>query len=158
MPRAYRRVTQPRNLPPRVWGSAARRLFGKNGHPSDAGADYQCGFHADAGSHSPGPDAFAANPDAGVASVGGGMVDRPHLTRAEGCWNGRNDLPPPLDNLNPASDVRDKWRGVHSLSVGGSGENRGHLAIGKPDRRSEAWPKARPNPPSQKGARDERAT
>src|SRR5208283_2928799 len=29
-------------------------------------------------------DAFAANPDAGVASVGGVMVDRPHLTRAEG--------------------------------------------------------------------------
>lgn len=28
-------------------------------------------------------DAFAANPDAGVANVGGTMVDRPHLTRAK---------------------------------------------------------------------------
>jgi citrate lyase subunit beta / citryl-CoA lyase len=28
-------------------------------------------------------DAFAANPDAGVAAVGGAMVDRPHLTRAK---------------------------------------------------------------------------
>jgi citrate lyase subunit beta / citryl-CoA lyase len=28
-------------------------------------------------------DAFAANPDAGVVGIGGVMVDRPHLTRAQ---------------------------------------------------------------------------
>ena len=65
---------------------APRRLFGKDGHPSGAGADHQRAVHADAGSDAQAQaivDAFAASPDTGVVGIDGLMFDRPHLTRAK---------------------------------------------------------------------------